>query len=445
MNDEIRAFAESMRQQGASAQEIERYIQGAVERQKSEIAPPPAIQADAAKDASAVVQNPQEGRETTGDFQKLRDLGLGLATTAPQAIPGVEAAQAGIRSVARGQPYAEALSDMRAKTDPIPAPLKLAVQAPAIAATAALPLSPALSGAALGGLSQLLNADPSQSFGDRAFRTALGAGTGAALGKTLDIAGTLGRAWKPGAPSSGAVIQDIEKSMKAGDARNYGMVAKEAAQSPQQVAGIRRILDSNTVKGFADDVRASDKFANADDATVLGEVYSSMGAAERSLKKALAREYNPDTARKLADIVKAKRNLLSEADKVTPSLRPAVVAHAIKEGQIKAVGTGVNAAKRAFGATPGGDQLRNQSVEKYAERIAKMSPEDRAKAVSAALAETRQRTGFQPNAVSLGGLLTSIQRPMKMASFLRNAGDEGQKVLDFVNRLVLGEAANATR
>jgi len=403
-------------------------------------APPPVAAADASKDAAAVVQAPGEGK--TGDFQKLRDMGLGMAASAPQVLPGVEPLQAGIRSVVRGQPYSQALSDMRASTDRIPAPIKLAVQLPALLAMGKLPMSPAKAGALFGGASQALSADP-QSLGSRAVHTAIGAGTGAVMGKVMDAGGNLLRAKQPGLPTAGELTQQLGTQMRAADKINYGLATKEAASSPAQIAGVRRILDSPTVKTFTDNVRGSDKFANADDASVLAEVYSSMGSAERSLKQSLAREYNPDASRRLTDIVNAKRTLLKEADNVTPSLRPAIVAHAIKEGQIASVGTGVSAAKRVFGATPGGKQLRTQSIEKFADVFRKMTPENRALAVSGALSETARRTGFQPNAVSLGGLLTSATRPGQMTSFLRSAGDEGQGMADFINRLILGEGANA--
>jgi hypothetical protein len=411
-------------------------------RRATSIISPPLAAADAAKDAAAVVQAPSEGK--SGDFERARDMGLGLAASAPQAIPGAEAVQAGARSLFRRQPFSEALSDMRASTDPIPVPLKIAVQLPALLATAKLPISPAKAGALLGGASQALSPD-SQSASERALRTTLGTAGGAAVGKFLDSGQNLLRAKLPGRVTAGELTQQLEGQMRAADRVNFGPATREAAASSQRIAGVRKILNSPTVKAFTNDVRSSPQFAKADDASVLAEVYSSMGAAERSLKQSLRKEFNPDSQRLLTDIVRAKQDLLREADKVMPSFRPAVQAHAIAESKIDAVGTGVSAAKRVFGATPGGKQLRSQSVERFADILRKMTPEDRSVAVAGAMSETDRQTGFQPNAVSLGGLLTSIARPGKMSSFLRSAGDPRQSIADLLNRLVLSEGANASR
>jgi hypothetical protein len=117
---------------------------------------------------------------------------LATAANLSQAIPGAEAAQAGIRSVVRQQPYADALNDIRGQTSKITGPLGTVEHG--IGLTAALPLVSGMGvvggGAAIGGASQALSADPG-SLKMRALKTAGGAALGAATGGLLKGAGNV--------------------------------------------------------------------------------------------------------------------------------------------------------------------------------------------------------------------------------------------------------------
>lgn len=120
-----------------------------------------------------------------------------------EGIPGFEAAQAGVRSVAShvpnmsmqagmpivtpgpgAQSYSEALGDIRHETDKIPKGLKTVERiAGALPLIKVLPASPVAGGAALGALDQALAADPDISPMARTARTATGAVGGALAGK----------------------------------------------------------------------------------------------------------------------------------------------------------------------------------------------------------------------------------------------------------------------
>lgn len=110
-------------------------------------------------------------------------------------IPGAEAAQAGARSVVRGQSYEDALKDIRGNEDIMPAgtriPARLA--GAAISVGAAAPFIPAgalASGAIVGGAHGLAEADPVSPI-QRAYDTAGGAIGGAAAGGAMKVGGAV--------------------------------------------------------------------------------------------------------------------------------------------------------------------------------------------------------------------------------------------------------------
>lgn len=110
-----------------------------------------------------------------------------LATGAnlAEGIPGMERVQAGARAVVRGQPYSEALGDIRGQTDKLPAALKVGERiAGALPLARFLPGSAIKAGSLIGGLDAALSADQEGS-GERALKTAAGAGIGAAGGAVL--------------------------------------------------------------------------------------------------------------------------------------------------------------------------------------------------------------------------------------------------------------------
>lgn len=118
-----------------------------------------------------------------------RQLG-GIASIAKD-IPGVEAVASGARSVVRGQPYTEALSDIRQGESAAPALARIPnrIIGGGLAA-AALPItSPVMAGAAYGGLMNMLDADPAKPM-DRALNTGVGAVAGGIMGKAADFATT---------------------------------------------------------------------------------------------------------------------------------------------------------------------------------------------------------------------------------------------------------------
>lgn len=145
---------------------------------------------------------------------------LGSIADATQGIPGVAALQAGARSVARGQPYRDAYSDIRRQTDKVPATAKMVGRMATSSPLAMfLPGGVVAGGAALGAAEGALDADPNVTARGRALNAALGAGAGATVGAAIKGAGNL-------ATRSG--LTD-----KLGSAlRTIGRDARQTRQSP---------------------------------------------------------------------------------------------------------------------------------------------------------------------------------------------------------------------
>lgn len=436
----------AIREQGGDDADIESFLSSHSEVRQEDEKPHLSIPA-AAKDGSHLTKG-------LDSMQYMGSLAAGLATTAPQALPGMERVQAGVRSVVRGQSYDEALGDMRENTDHIPAAVKMMTQTPAMMAMGKLPVSPATAGALFSGASQALSADR-MGVPERAMRT-VGAGVvGGVAGKVLDVGSTFVRAKGEGSlvplklrsrKSPGEMTADVLRRTEAADAKNYGAAAAEGNAAPPQIPAIRHILENPHVKPYAHLIRQSAEFAEANDATVLTETYKLLSNQQKGLRQRLSENgFDAGMALENRNIELAKRQMLKVSDRVMPGFRKAVTEHAKLEGEQAAIATGADASRRVIGVAPSGKRLATQSSEAFAKKIRDMRPEERRQAVAAFLGQLKDRIGFQPNAVSIGGLLTSIKRPAQASKFLRSVGDEGQAKIDGLIRTVINGAANGGR
>ena len=134
---------------------------------------------------------PRNREDVSGDFEATVPAVLGNIANLTQGIPGVEALQAGARSVVRRQPYAQALSDIRGQTENIPTPIKMAERVVGtIPLLPLLPANPIAGGAILGGVDQALSATPRPLL-NRGLRTLGGAAVGGAAGAVMQGASSL--------------------------------------------------------------------------------------------------------------------------------------------------------------------------------------------------------------------------------------------------------------
>jgi hypothetical protein len=127
-----------------------------------------------------------------------------------QGIPGVEAVEAGAGALGskltrHPMSYGQSLAQLRENTGNIGGVVSAGEKmVGGLATMPFLPASPLKAGAVIGAADQALSADPESDLTSRAWRTAGGAAAGAAVGKGLESAVTLGRAVR--APMSEAVI-----------------------------------------------------------------------------------------------------------------------------------------------------------------------------------------------------------------------------------------------
>lgn len=251
----------------------------------------------------------------------------GLAALA-RNIPGMEAVQAGARSLdshmgafkhrigipfspdVKPQSYTDALHDIRGAEADNPASGANSLIGGTIAA-GVMPGGPVASGALYGGAEGLLAADP-MSIGERATRTAVGAGIGALIGKVLPAAATYaGSKFKP---TLGAQHVAREAAMGTADEAAYGLAAEQGAAAGSSPA-ITKVFAEPDIKPFVDLVKGSRKYAGADDATVLREVYKQMSREQTGLTKRLGEQgYDAATALRAQNIGLAKKQLLNAAE-----------------------------------------------------------------------------------------------------------------------------------
>lgn len=140
-------------------------------------------------DATAAL--PERRDDPSGDFGATVPALAAHGANLAQGIPGAEAAEAGVRSVVRGQSYPEALSDIRGAVAKIPAPMRIAERVAGVAPLAGLlPGGVSTQGAILGGAGAALSADP-EPFASRVGNTIKDTALGYGFGKLMGGAGNL--------------------------------------------------------------------------------------------------------------------------------------------------------------------------------------------------------------------------------------------------------------
>lgn len=400
-----------------------------------------------------------------GDLQAIRDMprilpwlvkegarpAASLALTTAQGIPGMESLEAAmgvLGSKMTGNPlsFAESRDALRAESSKMPEEIrttaKLAGSALALPLVAGL--SPAAGGAVIGAADQGLSADQ-MSLEERLARAGMGAIGGAATGKAIETGGTSMRA--AAARPFSKNLAGREDALATLDRQNYGAAARAMSTDGGTSPAIQSALSDPVVVPFVKAVKGTQQFANADDATLLREAYKLMGERQSMLGNRLANseDFKAGSSLEKADIDAAKKRLLSAADSMGPEFRAAVQAHAKGKGEIKALQFGAKAGGQVMNRRPvataraaatSGDALRRKAPD--------MSLEERLAAEEGILSTLKSGIGIQPNVVSLGGALTSVVRPTRVAPLLRALGTPNQRRLDDLIRMsLLGAGALA--
>lgn len=352
-------------------------------------------------------------------------------------IPGAEAAQAALRSassrpdpqsvaamaqhpLASGgadapQSYRSALLDIQGAEGDAPAFVRglNSITGGAITA-AAMPGSPAASGALTGGLTGLLGADPDATAKDRLTSAAVQGTVGALAGKAADVFGTAARGLL--APSLGKATATRATATAAKDASAYGAAATEGAAAAPHPA-VDAVLDSPDIKAFADMVRGARQFAGADQGTIVRETYKLMSKQQSGLAKRL-QDQGFDAATKLAhdNIGLAKQELMTAADQIMPSFRGAVSGHAEMMSQKGAFDTAADATKRLLtGAHVTAKRLATQSPEAVTETLKQMREETAKSALEGTLGRLKEYNHASINPLKLFGAGPMVRNAAKVA------------------------------
>jgi hypothetical protein len=356
-----------------------------------------------------------------------------------QAIPGAERAEAALGAAGSHIPgltpaggpldYAQSLAALRGQTAEIPAAARVAGQlATGGLAAAALPagvftaISPAASGAIAGGLQGALSADQ-ESMPQRVWETAKDAALGGLVGKALDLGATAVRAKM--APSLGENALARKAALQQASGTAYGQAAIEGQNAVMnQDPALQKLsdaLDNPMVKPYADAVRSSAEFADADAPTVAQKAYQLMSERQRTLgARALSdpTNFKAGTSLDLGDIQAAKSALLDGTDAVMPSFRQAIAQHAEMSGENNAFTTGADAAKRALSRTlVPGKKLTQLSPEAVQAQISAMTPAQAQAATEGILGRGGERIGgILPHPTTILNPLTGFGIPRSIAA-----------------------------
>lgn len=351
---------------------------------------------------AANARDAQNLAETPPDYAT-QALG-GIAALA-RDIPGAEALQAGARALVRGQSYRDALNDIRGAEDAAPSAVRrLNRFAGGAVASSAVPGGAVIGGARYGILTGLLQADPDADIHQRIRAAATGGIVGAGAGKLANVGTTALRGVF--AKSSGEVSRALTSGMKAADEAAYGRAAQEGAMPQPMPPEVHAAFNAPDIKPFVDVVRDSRKFAGADEPTILREAYKLMSERQGVLGTRVlnAADHKAGTTLENADIGLAKQQLLSAADQVMPSFRPAVEQHARLAGNRAAFQTMSDAAKRLIRNTSiPAKKLDKQSEEAVLEAVQKMKEEAAGAGLDGALGRLKDSYHFSPNPLKLFG------------------------------------------
>lgn len=241
-----------------------------------------------------------------GDFQaatanpgeQASFIGRGIAANAlnaAQAIPGMEAIEAGAgalgsRFTDTPLSYRESLATLRGETERIPAAARLAEQAAfggRYFPQALRGMSPAKAGMLIGGSGQALAADPDQSLAERGLRTAAGTVAGGVTGKLLDMGTTAVRA----AAAKGATRNILDRQAeRAASAKRLYDAALAEGRANEVTPQIREFLAEEEIAKRVADLQKLDEFKNLapESPEMLDALYKRLSDEAKTAAKALA-------------------------------------------------------------------------------------------------------------------------------------------------------------
>lgn len=306
---------------------------------------------------------------------------LATAANVSRDIPGVEAAQAGARSLVRGQSYREALGDIRGATNALPAAIGIPTRMAGGAMAAAVSPGSTLARQAMsyGAASGLTEANPDVGVGGRVGRAAGQAVAGGALTRALQVGGTASRALR-GQTRAAREIEEMARRDEVADPLYEAFRARPAAQPTQRLAVI---MDLPVVRSAARAVRAENNILRNlpdTDPRILDAVYKRVG------DKAFTSKFGFDTDQ-------SRKELLAAIDDATGgAYSPAVRAFEEGASNMDASVRGARALQRGTSSSSGA--TLNASLEDSPEALVRWArtarPREREMAVGGILGEVKQ-------------------------------------------------------
>lgn len=260
--DDIFAKARELRAAGVPLEEIDRYLSHHVGPSNSSTSSVPTPVAPITPGHSKFTAQQLESRATRqvanaqGDEEVARSeeianappaaRALGAVASLARDIPGAEAAQAGLRSLAEHQSYSDALSDIHVAEDAAGPASTLARMVGGGLSAAALPGSAPIQGARFGMLHAMLQADPNADLSTRLYGAITEGGVGAATGA---LAGIIGGAVRASSTPTQNVLVGLVTPRAA-------VAASESAVAPtltREEAGaqLQQLLQKNLDEGMA--------------------------------------------------------------------------------------------------------------------------------------------------------------------------------------------------
>ncbi len=364
----------------------------------------------------------------------------GSIADATQGIPGMGLVQAGVRSVVRQQPYREAYSDITRQTDKVPTSAKFIGRAASSSPLAfLLPGSAAASGAAIGGATEALDANPDRGLLGRLGMGTVGALGGAAVGKVAEMVPAAARAvapkWLGGVGNPSAAILE-KQAQRAASAKNLYAQAMAEGQGTSGTHAVQSFLaepDIYEIVGELANTRDLQHVA-PDSPEMLDAVYKVLSDRAGTLKKGLesVTPNRPNIGRfRLNDTRAAQQEALSAMDTPMPSYRTAVTDYATRTGDMNAFMRGNDAVKASLsGNIPSGKALLRSTPEALGEWAARGSPSELDNAAEGAIGATR-------NALAKKPFTAGRHAVGDLPSLLRELRDPTQARLDLLTKLGL--------
>lgn len=238
----IRANIATLSSKGATDDEIDSYLRN--DEKLASVGSHNAL--DVRPDVTSAL--PRNRANPTGDLEATAPAAAANVLSTAQAIPGMEAIEAGAGVAGSYLPgnkplnYQQSLAALRSQTDAIPGPIKygerMAASIPLMALKPFQGMSAAKAGASLGAADQALSADPISSMSDlgtRAERTAAGGVAGAVAGKALDL-GQTGLKMLRAPNASQELLGRIAQRKAASNANFSGALAEGADKAtPEEI------------------------------------------------------------------------------------------------------------------------------------------------------------------------------------------------------------------